>query len=137
MIKQQNKKKVLYIDSEPSFLELQKKELANSGIQDHLYTFVDLNEAFDFIEKQVIKKNEKIHYIILDDKVVSKQLSNSLEKFWELSSYLKKPDLIILTEDKDALVRNRIMQYPFVSVFLVKPVPSNYIKFLITGQMTW
>jgi hypothetical protein len=134
--KQRKIKKVLCIDSEPSFIEQQKEELINKELDDHLYSFNDLNEAFDFIETQVIKKNDKIHYIILDEKVAGNQLTSSLEKFWGLNSFLKKPDVIIVSEDNDAMVRNRVMQYPFVSVFLMKPVPSNYIEFLITGQMT-
>jgi hypothetical protein len=131
---QQKRKQVLCIDSEPSFLEQQKKKLITKELDDHLYTFNNLAEAFEFIETHVIQNNNKIHYIIIDEKVVVRQLSKSLERFWGLNNYLKKPDVIIVTEDNDAMVRNRIMQYPFVSVFIVKPVPSNYIEFLITGQ---
>lgn len=133
---QNKRKKVLVIDSEISFLEEQKRELSNKDLGEHLYSFDNITEAFDFIETQIIGKNNKLHYIILNEKVVGSQLSNSLEKIWGLNDFLKKPDIIVLTDEKNnTLIRNRIMQYPFVSVFLMKPVPSNYIEFLITGQI--
>ncbi len=133
---QQKIKKVLCIDSEPSFIEQQKKSLSSKELDDYLYSYNNLSEAFEFIENQIIKKNNKIHYIILDEKVAGNQLSYSLEKIWGLNSFLKKPDVIVVTEDNNALIHNKIMHYPFVSVFIVKPVPSNYIEFLITGQIS-
>lgn len=134
-MRQKKRKKVLCIDSEPSFLEQQKKELSNKELEDHLYSFDSLNKAFEFIENKIIKKNNKIHYIILNEKLVGKQFSNSLEKFWGLNDFLKKPDVIVVTENNNTMVRNNVMQYPFVSVYLIKPFPSNYIEFLITGQI--
>jgi len=133
---QNKKRKVLLIDSEPSILEQQKKLLRNKELDEHLYSFMNLSEAMIFIEAHIINNKNKLHYIILDEKAVGNQLSRNLEKFWGINSFLKKPDIIVITEDNNALIRNRIMQYPFVSVFLVKPMPSSYIEFLITGQLS-
>lgn len=132
----QKRKKVLCIDSETSFIEQQKKELNRKELDGHLFSFDNLADAFDFIENQVIEKNVKIHYIILDEKIAGKKLTSSLEKFYGLNKYLRKPDIIVVAEDNNILLRNRIMQYPFVSAFLVKPIPSNYIEFLITGHLS-
>lgn len=129
-------KKVLYIDSEPSFLAQQKELLTCKELEEHLYPFGNIDEAFNFIEKQIIGKNNKLHYIVLDAKVMGNQLSNSLERFGGLNNYLKKPDVIVISDEINMLAKNHIMQYPFVSVFLVKPVPTNYIEFLITGQIS-
>lgn len=132
---QRKRKKVLCIDSEPSFIEQQKKELSHKELDDNLFFFDNLADAFEFIETQIIEKNVKLHYIILDEKVAGKQLSHSLDKFYGLNKFLRKPDIIIVTDDSSILLRNRIMQYPFISAFLVKPIPSNYIEFLITGHL--
>ncbi|MFW6352078.1 MAG: hypothetical protein ACOC2E_06795 [Bacteroidota bacterium] len=131
---QRKRKKVLCINSESSFLEQQKKELRYKNLDDNLISFNNLSDAFRFIETQIIEKNEKVHYIILDESIVSKHLTRSLDKFWGLNHFLKKPDVIIVTEENNAFLRNRVMQYPFVAAFLVKPIPSSYIEFLITGQ---
>jgi hypothetical protein len=128
-------KKVLYIDSEPSFLEQQKKKLSHKELDSNLYSFSNFSDAFEFIETHIIEKNNKLHYIILDEKLAGKHLSNSLDKLWGLNDFLKKPDIIIIADENNAFLRNRIMQYPFVTAYLVKPIPSNYIEFLITGQV--
>ncbi len=130
---QPKRKKVLCIDSEPSFLEQQKKLLSTKELAEFLYPFNNVKEALDFIEEHIIEKNIRLHYIILDEKTVGNH-SQSFEKIWNLNHFLHKPDIIITTEEKNTVTRNRIMQYSFVSVFLVKPVPTNYIEFLITGQ---
>lgn len=136
IVKMQRKvKKVLCIDSEPSFIEKQKIGLRHKELDENLFFFDNLTEAFEFIETQIIEKNIKLHYIILDEKIVGRHLSHSLEKFYGLNRFLKKPEIIIVTEDNSTFLRNRIMQYPFVSAFLVKPIPSNYIEFLITGSL--
>jgi response regulator RpfG family c-di-GMP phosphodiesterase len=130
----QKRKKVLFIDSEKSFLEQQKEELSNKELDAHLYPFDNLDRAFEFIEKQIIEKNNKVHYILLNANIAGEQLYSSLEKFDELNGFLKKPDIIVLTEKNNHHLRNRVMQYPFVSALIVKPIPSDYIEFLITGQ---
>jgi response regulator RpfG family c-di-GMP phosphodiesterase len=131
----QKRKKVLYIDSEPSFLEQQKKELKAKELDIHLYPFDNLEKAFEFMEKQIIKKNNKLHYILLCENIAGDQLYSSLEKFDQLNEFPKKPDIIVLAENNNHSIRNRVMQYPFVSAFIVKPIPTNYIEFLITGQI--
>jgi hypothetical protein len=47
---QQEKKKVLCIDSEPSFIEQQKKELSHKELDDNLVFFDNMKDAFEFIE---------------------------------------------------------------------------------------
>src|SRR5690606_13085876 len=132
---QRKNKNVLYIDSEPSFLEQQKQDLKFKELDEHLYSFNNINEAFEFMEDHIIERNHKLHYIILNEKVVGQQLSNYLEKIWGLNEFLKRHDVIVITDNNNTMVRNKVMQYPFVSVYLVKPVPNNYIEFLITGQI--
>ena len=132
---QPKRKTVLYIDSERSFLEQQIQDLKIKDLDGHLYSYDNIVDAFDFIENQIIDKNNKLHYIIIDEKVAGEQLANSLERIWGLNNFLKKPDVIVVTDNNTTLLRNKIMQYPFVSVYLVKPMPTNYIEFLITGQI--
>ncbi len=131
---QHKRKKVLFVDSEPSFLEQQKKALSYKNLDGNFISFNNVSDALQFIETQIIEKNDKLHYIIINENVVGEQLTHSLDKLWGLNHFLKNPDIIIVTEENNYILRNRIMQYPFVTVLLVKPIPHNYIEFLITGQ---
>jgi response regulator RpfG family c-di-GMP phosphodiesterase len=131
------RKKVLWIDADPVYIEHQKRELSNKELDCHLFSFCKMRDAFNFIEKQILEKNRKLHYIILDEKSIGKTfLPGSLEKFQGLNSFLKKPEIIVLTGENNNQLRNSLMQYPSVSALLMKPVPPGYIEFLITGQVT-
>jgi hypothetical protein len=130
----QNKKKVLCIDSDPSFLNRQEEKLENKELGNYFYPFNDFRKALQFIEKQIITNNQKLHYILLDEKITGEKLPASLDKISGLKTFLKKPEVIVCTNNNSDELRNRVMQYPVVSTFLVKPIPKNYIEFLITGN---
>jgi hypothetical protein len=133
----QKRKKVLWVDSDPLYVERQKRVLSNKHLDSHLYSFKNLGDAFNFIEKQILEKNKRLHYIILDEKSIGNSLlPNSLEKFQGLKNFLNKPEIIVLAGDNINHTRNSIMQYPSVSALLMKPIPSEYIEFLITGQVS-
>lgn len=130
----QKRKKVLCIDSDPSFLNHQQKELSHKNIEHCFYGFNDFWDALHFVEKQIIEQNEKLHYILLDENLMGRKLLSSLEKISSLKNYMKKPEVIVCTSENNNELRNQVMQFPVVSAFLVKPIPHNYIEFLITGQ---
>jgi CheY-like chemotaxis protein len=128
------RKKVLCVDADVAFLENQKKALGEQDLEDCFFGFTDFWEALHFIEKQIIARNKKLHYILLDEKIPGKQLAATLEKLAGLKNFLKKPEIIVCTSNNSNDLRNQVMQYHFVSALLEKPIPENYIGFLITGQ---
>lgn len=129
------RKKVLCIDSDPSFLTHQQNTLSNKQLESCFFGFSDFWDAYHFLEKQIIMQNERLHYILLDEKISGQQLMQSLEKISSLRKFMKKPEVIVCTSKNNSELRNKVMQYPVVSAFLEKPLPPNYIEFLITGQM--
>jgi CheY-like chemotaxis protein len=130
----QKKKKVLCIDSDPAFLENQKEILEGKDLESCFFPFDNFRDAVQFVEKQVIDNGKSVHYILIDENISGKKLTDSLDKLASLKQYLKQPDIIVSTKNNDDDLRNHVMQYPFVSAFLVKPIPENYIEFLITGN---
>ncbi len=130
----QKRRKVLCIDSDSSFLDQKEKELEKKELGDYFFPFNDFWKAFQFVEKQIIAKNEKLHYILLDERIAGQKLAASIEKISGLKTFLKKPEVIVCTRNNSDDLRNHVMQYPIVSAFLVKPIPRSYIEFLITGD---
>jgi response regulator of citrate/malate metabolism len=130
----QKRKKVLCIDSDPNFLNHQQKTLSNKNLENCFFGFNDFWGAYHFLEKQIITQNEKLHYILLDEKIPGHQLLSSLEKISSLKSFMKRPEVIVCTQKSNTDLRNKVMQFPVVSSILVKPIPQNYIEFLITGH---
>jgi response regulator RpfG family c-di-GMP phosphodiesterase len=130
----QKRKKVLCIDSDSTFLKKQEEILGQRELDNYFFPFDNFRKAVQFIEKDVISNGEHVHYILLDEKIPGKKLTDSLEKISSFKTYLKEPDVIVSTDKSNDELRNVVMQYPFVSAFLVKPIPEKYIQFLITGQ---
>ncbi|MEE4286868.1 MAG: hypothetical protein V2I31_12000 [Mariniphaga sp.] len=130
----QKRKKVLCIDSDPNFLNHQQRALSNKNLENCFFGFNDFWGAYHFLEKQIITQNEKLHYILLDEKILGRQLISSLEKISSLKNYMRKPEVIVCTVKNNTDLRNQVMQFPVVSSVLVKPIPENYIEFLITGH---
>jgi len=127
------KRKVVCINADISFLNRKKKELRQKNLENYFYPFDKYDDAIDFVENQIDKNAKRVHYILLDEKILGHQLANSLDKLSGLSYYFDKLEVIVITNNNTNDLRNKIMQYPFVSAFLVKPIPENYIEFLISG----
>ena len=128
-----NRKKVLCIDADNDFLYQQEKNLKQKNIDNYFFPFSDFWDALNFIEKDIIEKNEKLHYILLDEKILGDQRESLLDKISEFKNYLSNPEIIFCTTNNDTNLRNKVMHYRVISAFLVKPIPENYIEFLIEG----
>ena len=134
VVMEKKRKKVLCIYSDPSFLTRQQNTLRHKKLEHCFFGFDDFWEACHFVENQIIEQNERLHYILLDEKILGRRLLPLLGKISSLKNYMKKPEVIVCTSENNNELRNKVMQFPVVSTFLVKPVPQNYIEFLITGH---
>lgn len=128
------RKKVLCIDADSSFLNHQQKTLTHKKLEPFFFGFNDFWDAYHFLEKQIIAQNKKLHYILLDEAIMGQYLLPSLTKISALKNFLKKPEVIVCTSENNSDLRNKVMNFPLVSTLLVKPIPQNYIEFLITGH---
>ena len=131
----QRKKNVLYIDSESALIAQQMQYLKHKNLDGFLFPFINMEEANHFIEFNVIKKNHKLHYIIIDENIFDENFSSSISRLHSLDDFFKKMDVIVLADKNNSLSNKHIMQFPFVSVLIDKPYPFNYIEYLITGNI--
>lgn len=129
----EKRRNVVYIDPDVTYFEKQEKKLKQKGLQNYYYPFDDFWEAVHFIEKHFVTNGGKLHYILIDEQMLGRQRTASLRKLAGFSSFLDKLEIIVCTTQNSVNLRNKIMQYTFISAFLVKPIPEEYIEFLITG----
>ncbi len=125
------KKKVVCI-SDQLFLNKQKNKLKQKRLGNYFYAFNNFSDAFHFLKKKA-ENGDKFHYILIDEKNLNDRLANTFNKLTDLNGFMKKMEVIVLTGKDNDDLKNDIMQYPFVSAYLVKPVPENYVGFLIDG----
>lgn len=129
------RKSIVCIDSESEFLNNQKKFLVQKHLQDYFYPFSDFLKAIHFVEDQIVSNSKKLHYILIDERVLRLQMADFLERLSAIYSSWKKLEIIILTQNNSDELRNRIMQFPFISAFIIKPIPEDYFEFLISGKI--
>ena len=129
----QDKKKVVCIYSDQSFLKRQKQEMEmkENELDHYFFPFLSFTDAYHFLRQQA-EDDRKVHYILIDEKKLEKPTA-AFNKLVDLNGLMKDMEVIFLTPNGSDGLRNNIMQYPFVSAYLIKPVPDNYIHFLIEG----
>ena len=130
------RKSIVCIDSETDFLNKQKNFLIQKHLQDYFYPFSDFVKAIQFIEDLLVSGSKKLHYILIDERVLRFQMADFLEKLSSLYNSRKKLEIIILTHKNNEELRNKIMGFAFISALIIKPIPEDYFEFLITGKMS-
>ena len=133
MVMKVKRRNVVYIDPDVTTFEEQKGKLEEKGLQKFYFPFNDFWEAVHFIEKHFVTTGKKLHYILIDEQMLGKERTTPLGKLSGFSTFLDKLEIIVCTTKNSPDLRNKIMQNAFVSAFLVKPIPEEYIEFLITG----
>lgn len=128
----QYKNKVVCI-SNSLFLNKQKDKLKPNQLKNNFYAFNDTADVFQFLEKQ-IENGENCHYLIIDEETLNGQTAKMFNKLTDLNGFMRKMEVIVLSGKENVDLENNIMQYPFVSAYLLKPVPDNYVRFLIDGS---
>ena len=130
----QYKKKVVCIYSDQSFLKRQNRELKDDELDHYFFPFRNFTDAYRFLEQQA-EDGKKVHYLLIEEKQLKKPAA-SFNKLLDLNGFMKNMEVIFLTPEDRTDLRNQVMQYRFVSAYLVRPVPDNYIHFLIEGEPT-
>lgn len=130
----EKRRNVVYIDADMTYFEEQTKKLKQKGLLEYYFPFSDFWDAVHFVEKQFVTAGRKLHYILVDEQLLGEQRTAPLEKLSAFSSFLDKLEIIVCTTQNSADLRNKIMQNAFISALLVKPIPEEYIEFLITGD---
>lgn len=124
----------MYIDPDVTYFEDQKEKLKQKGLQKYYFPFNDFWDAVHFVDNHFVTTGKKLHYILIDEQMLGKQRTAPLEKLSGFSSFLDKLEIIVCTKKNSTDLRNQIMQNTFICAFLVKPIPEEYIEFLITGD---
>jgi hypothetical protein len=128
------RKNVICINSDNSFLNEKKDELHKKKLDNFFYPFSSFKNAVNFLEEQEFANNNKFHYLILDEDILHPRPEKSFKKLSGLTKFIKKMEVIVLSSNTTVGLKNKVMQQPFVNAYLIKPIPENYIEFLITGS---
>lgn len=127
-------KRVVFIDSDSSFLEALNERFAGSNLDKHIFTFTTCDKALEFIKQQLIQKNKKPQYILINaNKKVSSVIA-MLERIAALKEIIKHLEVIVSLSAGNRNLKDKIMQHTAVTACTFNSFSDNYIEFLITGK---
>ena len=105
--------------------------LESQDLSEYLIFFDDAKEGVNYLKKSTIE--EQPDYILLDLYMPGMDGFEFLEKISKIKRINDSMEIYVCTSSKSEEDRKRVMKFPFVSAFVEKPLPDNFIEFLITG----
>lgn len=125
--------KVLMVDDDLFFIELNKLTLQWAGLETYLTGVDSALKALDICEKSLKDNLPLPNYILLDLNMPMMDGFEFLEAYQK--SYAKsfpETKIIIVTSSSREKDKKQALSFPFVKDYVVKPLSEKFIEDLIT-----
>ena len=124
-----HKKRIVFIDDDINLADQYKEQLRKKELSDQLLHFKNGAEGIRFLKSIDVKALPD--YILLDLYMPEMDGFEFLEKFSKLKNLNDKIEIYVCTSSKNKDDRDEVMNYPFVSAFLEKPISEEFLEMLI------
>lgn len=132
-----NKKKfksVLFIGQDMEMGKIYHSILERKDLSSQLIHMDNPQEGISYLKQ--LKRKELPDYILLDISILQfGGDSDFLQSFEELGKIKKLIEVFVCTSMINKDNRNKVMKYPFVSAFLEKPLPGDFLELLIRDDI--
>ncbi|QGY42303.1 response regulator [Maribellus comscasis] len=129
-------KKIIFIDDDTELVSIYNSILERKNLSDYLLHFENAKDGLKYLKG--IKNKEKLpDYILLDLYMPEMDGFKFLEYFERISKLKDSIEIYVCTSSRKKDDRNRVMKYPFVSAYLEKPLPSDFIELLIRDHTVY
>ncbi|MCG6188355.1 response regulator [Maribellus maritimus] len=129
-------KKIIFIDDDTELVSIYNSILERKNLSDYLLHFENAKDGLEYLKG--IKNKEKLpDYILLDLYMPEMDGFKFLEYFERISKLKDSIEIYVCTSSRKKDDRNRVMKYPFVSAYLEKPLPSDFIELLIRDHTVY
>jgi len=123
-------KKVIFIDDDTELVRIYNSILKHKNLSDYFLHFENGKEGIDYLKK--IKNEEDLPAYILLDLYMPEMDGFRFLKVLDKSPKLKESiEVYVCSSSQKQDDRNKVMKYPFVSAYLEKPLPSDFLELLI------
>lgn len=123
-------KKVIFIDDDTELVRIYNSILEHKNLSDYFLHFENGKEGIDYLKK--IKNEEDLPAYILLDLYMPEMDGFKFLKILDKSPKLKESvEVYVCSSSQKQDDRNKVMKYPFVSAYLEKPLPSDFLELLI------
>ena len=124
-------KKVFLIDDDDILSDFYNLELQSKQLSDYLIYFNNAREGFDYLMK--CKAEDQPDYILLDLYMPDMDGFEFLRQISKIKNINESMEIYICSSSKNEEDRKRVMRFTLVSAFIEKPLPENFLTFLITS----
>lgn len=123
-------KKVIFIDDDTELVRIYNSILEHKNLSDYFLHFENGKEGIDYLKR--IKNEEELPSYILLDLYMPEMDGFKFLKILDKSPKLKESiEVYVCSSSQKQDDRNKVMKYPFVSAYLEKPLPSDFLELLI------
>ncbi len=126
-------KKVLFIDEDSEMVKIYHSILERKDLSNQLIYIANAEEGINYLKQ--LKRKELPDYVLLDLSNLPVAGMNFLQGFEQLGKMRKPIEVFVCTSMINKDDRNKVMKYPFVSAFLEKPLPSDFLELLIMDDI--
>jgi CheY-like chemotaxis protein len=128
-------KKIIFIDDDTEMVRIYNSILEHKNLSDYFLHFENGKEGIDYLKG--IKDEEDLpDYILLDLYMPEMDGFKFLKQFNKSSKLRDSIEVYVCSSSQKQDDRNKVMKYPFVSAYLEKPLPSDFIELLIEDSIT-
>jgi response regulator of citrate/malate metabolism len=125
--------KVVFIDKDLELAANYHSILKRKKLSNYLIHFEKAKEAISYIKS--INNEEEVPDYVLLDLYIPRRDSFQFLKFIDRHVRLQgSTEIYVCTSSRKKNDLEEVMKYPFVSAYLEKPLPSEFIELLITDQ---
>jgi len=128
-----NYKKVVFIDDDKELVGIYNSILERKDLADFLICFDNAEEGINYLKEK--SRKELPDYILLDLYMPEMDGFEFLQQLEKLGKRKDSIEVYVCTSSRNKDDRNRVMKYPFVSAFLEKPLPSDFLELLIRDDI--
>ena len=127
-------KKIVFIDDDTELIGIYNSILERKKLSDYLVHFENARDGLDYLKG--IDQNEDLpDYILLDLYMPEMNGFKFLEYFEKMRRIKDSIEIYVCTSSRKKDDRNKVMKYPFVSAYLEKPLPSDFLELLIRDHI--
>ena len=127
-------KKVVFIDDDSELIGIYNSILERKKLSDYLVHFENARDGLDYL-KGIEQKEDLPDYILLDLYMPEMNGFKFLENFEKMRRIKDSIEVYVCTSSRKKDDRNKVMKYPFVSAYLEKPLPSDFLELLIRDHI--
>jgi CheY-like chemotaxis protein len=136
MLQSNSLKKIAIVDDAPGCFSIEGGKLKEQTLKEQVKCFRKASGLLSYLEelKQKHLVEDFPDYILIDIHLPDMDATFFLDSFARIVVNMETPEIFIFASSGNKKNRSLAMQYSFVSAYLEKPVPSDFIEVLIAGK---